>query len=470
MSPEYVAEQPLSLRVIAAALDGAFRFGPVSVREEALTVYDTFDGRLAAAGLAVAVTGPEAIPARARALAGRRALLELATVTVRTETVSLWDDLDKTVLRLELISAPGLTPRVRLHGLRGYEAERALIFELLALTEAPLSLTDEAILAAGGRPGGVRAKVRVSLNPGERSDAAVAAICLALWEVVDANLPGTLADTDAEFLHDLRVCVRKTRSVLKELPGVWEPGERARWREEFRWLQQITGESRDLDVALEDLDALAGLLEDETDRRALAPLATVIARRRAAARRIMVRELRGGRARALGPAWTAALTGLPERSEADRPDGATPIGRLAADRILAVARQMVKLGRAIGPDSAPEEYHTLRKHGKELRYLLELFGLELGEREQIAPLLDALKDLQEVLGRHQDREIQAHTLRGMAEEIAALPGGAQALIALGRLLGALAADGADARGEFAAAFGAFAAKPQQAALRTALGR
>jgi CHAD domain-containing protein len=470
VSPEYVAEQPLSVRVLAAALDGAFRFGPVAVTEEELTVFDTFDGRLAAAGVTVAVPGPDAIPASARTLAGRRALLAQATLSLRRETVPLLDDLDKTVLRLELLSAPGLTPRVRVHGLRGYEAERARIFELLALSEAPQSLTDEAILAAGGRPGGVRAKVRVALDPGDRSDRAVAAVCLSLWEVIEANLPGTLADTDAEFLHDLRVCVRKTRSVLKELPGVWEPGARARWRGEFRWLQQITGPSRDLDVALEDLDGLAALLEDEADRRALAPVGQVIARRRAAARRVMARELRGGRARALGPAWTAQLAGLALRPVTDRPAAGIPIERLAGDRILAVERQMIKLGRAIGPQSAPEAYHSLRKQGKELRYLLELFGLELGEREQLAASLGALKELQDVLGRHQDREIQAHALREMADEVAALPGGAQALLALGRLLGALAADAAAARGEFTAVFSAFAAKPQRAALRTALGR
>ena len=45
--------------------------------------------------------------------------------------------------------------------------------------------------------------------------AAAAAILLRLLDTIDANVAGVLADTDTEFLHDLRVSVRRTRSALK---------------------------------------------------------------------------------------------------------------------------------------------------------------------------------------------------------------------------------------------------------------
>ena len=44
---------------------------------------------------------------------------------------------------------------------------------------------------------------------------AAAAILLRLLDTIDANVAGVLADIDTEFLHDLRVSVRRTRSALK---------------------------------------------------------------------------------------------------------------------------------------------------------------------------------------------------------------------------------------------------------------
>ena len=47
---------------------------------------------------------------------------------------------------------------------------------------------------------------------------------------IDDNVPGTIASIDTEFLHDLRVAVRRTRSILKlvgdVLPANWPSGSR----------------------------------------------------------------------------------------------------------------------------------------------------------------------------------------------------------------------------------------------------
>ena len=68
-------------------------------------------------------------------------------------------------------------------------------------------------------------------------------------------------------------------------------------------------------------------------------------------------------------------------------------------------------GGRINEASPAEEYHELRKKGKELRYLLELFGAPLYPSDVVDPLVKALKGLQDVLGRHQDREVQVALLR-----------------------------------------------------------
>ena len=131
-------------------------------------------------------------------------------------------------------------------------------------------------------------------------------------------------------------------------------------------------------------------------------------------------------------------------------------------------RRMVREGRAIGADSPPEALHDLRKSGKELRYLLELFGGAF-EDDTVEETVKALKGLQTVLGRYQDRAVQIESLRALRHELAGEPDGPAALIALGPVLDLLAADQAAAREEFEERFEAFAAKPRRTAVRAAFG-
>lgn len=469
MSREYIADHGQSLSAIGAALEGDFTLASVAEGVRELTFYDTFDGLLHAEGVTVAVGGEDEIPARAREIAGSRALLPLASLRVHRQTAALLDELDKTVVRIELVAPEGLKARVVLHGLRGYEAELEQVRAALGLTEARTSLRDEAIRAAGRRPEGISAKVRVELGSGQRADAAVATVLTALWVVIDANLPGTLAGTDTEFLHDLRVCVRKTRAVLKELPGVFPDAPLAHWRAEFKWLQQVSGDTRDLDVYLEDWDDLVALVPDD-DRVALAPLKTVLGQRRSAARLLMVRDLRSERAHGLARGWGGFLAALTSLPTGDRPDAEATIGGVAGERIAKVYRRMIKLGEVIDHDSPAEDYHELRKLGKELRYLLELFGQPLSDPQVVKPMVKALKDLQDVLGRHQDREVQAATVRGLADAVVVRPGGAGALIAMGVLIRALGADERAARREFADAFAEFSSRDQRRLVKATFGR
>ena len=125
---------------------------------------------------------------------------------------------------------------------------------------------------------------------------------------------------------------------------------------------------------------------------------------------------------------------------------------------------MVSDGSRIDDDTPAEALHELRKRGKELRYLLELFGSPFPD-DVVKPLVSTLKDLQAVLGRFQDRAVQIELLREVREELAAEPGGPSALMAAGAALDALVADQHAARDEFAATFADFAGKRQRKLVR-----
>ena len=321
--------------------------------------------------------------------------------------------------------------------------------------------------AAGGKPRGVATKVRVPLDPATHTDAAAALVLRRLAKVAEANVAGAVEDLDPEFLHDLRVSIRRARAVLRELRGVLEPRERARLRDELKWAQALTGPVRDLDVQLLEWPELTGGLDGERGAE-LEPLRALLERRRARERAKLVRGLRSARFAGLLAAWRALADGQPRRRRGGTPRAALPIERTAGGRIVKVYRRMVRDGRAIGEDSPPEALHELRKRGKELRYLLELFGGAF-EDESVEETIKALKGLQTVLGRYQDRAVQIESLRGLRDDLAGEPDGPAALIALGPVLDLLAADQAAARDEFAERFEAFAAKDRREAVRAAFG-
>jgi CHAD domain-containing protein len=274
------------------------------------------------------------------------------------------------------------------------------------------------------------------------------------------NLGGAIAGTDTEFLHDLRVAVRRTRSVLRELRSVFDPDALEHFRAEFRWLQQVTGDARDLDVYVLEFEAFRGLVP-KSMRVELEPLLAVLVARRATARRRMARALHSPRAVSLLSDWSLFLDQLGDGGVVG--GGASrPIGELAGGRIRSVYRLMRRMGAAIDAASPAAEYHELRKKGKELRYLLELFGAPLYPPEVVRPMIRTLKALQDVLGRHQDREVQQAMIYSLVPEVSDRP---RTLLALGALVQRLGEDELAARAAFAERFEVFASKSQRALVR-----
>jgi CHAD domain-containing protein len=299
----------------------------------------------------------------------------------------------------------------------------------------------------------------------QRADVAAVAVLRRLLDAIERNLEGAIADRDPEFLHDLRVAVRRSRSVQRQLGRVFPPAELQHARAEFRWIQAITGPSRDLDVYLLEFEDMRELVS-EPMRPNLEPLREALQRRRDTARIRMVADLRSERFMTIATEWAALLERLPSTPEHDRPEAAQPIGRLVGRRIATVYGQMIERGEKIDERGSSKAFHDLRKRGKELRYLLELFGLPLYPSAAVRPMIKSLKALQNVLGRHQDREVQMATLGSLAVE---LPHRPPAALATEALIARLDDDKWSARGEFSERFAPFASSSQRALVRDTFG-
>ena len=206
--------------------------------------------------------------------------------------------------------------------------------DTLGLDEATVPLVDEAILADGGDPAGISSKLALTLDPEEPANVAAARVFERLLEVIDLNLPGTLDDVDSEFLHDLRVAVRRSRSLQRQFKALY-PERLQHHRDEFKRLQAVTGDLRDLDVYLLDFPDLQASLPEKM-RADLDPLRGVLETRRARALTATRRALRAQRTGDALADWSEFVT-------AHKPSDRT-VQDLASHRITQVYRKMVKMG------------------------------------------------------------------------------------------------------------------------------
>ena len=361
--------------------------------------------------------------------------------------------------------APGTSDRIAIIPLRGYQAQADRFAELVeqapGFGPAAHSAFETALAAAGRRPGDYSSKINVALTGDMPAAHALAAILGRLFEVALANMDGTIADIDTEFLHDLRVSVRRTRSVLKIARSALPPSLTERYRPEFKWLGDLTTPTRDLDVFLLTYPSMAdGLIG--ADAGELEPFRDYLLQQRTAAHRRLVRGLKSARFARLAGDWQRDLARLASSSR-HRPE----TGPYAAGRIARTHRNVLRAGAAITDGSAPAALHELRKRCKELRYALEVFA-SLHEPAQQWRAVNELKTLQDVLGEFQDTEVQRARLRGFAAQMMSGQGvPATTLLAMGEIGAQLAVRQQAARAEFAGRFAAFSS-PQGLARITAL--
>ena len=357
----------------------------------------------------------------------------------RDAKIVAWVELD------EPASATASPAQVTVHSLRGYDdqarrADRLLIglgLERVENGEAvPVSSAQETSVA-------------------DRSVPAALLLQAALTDffvTMGENLPGLLADVDTEFLHDLRVSVRRTRATLKlGRPALGEV-MRSRWEPAFKSLGDLTTPVRDLDVYQLALPAM-GLWLVTADRTDLNPLAAHLRRRRALEQRRLVRSLRSVKFQQLLTQWGQELVTLGDIAQ-DTDLEHLSAGWLADRSISRAHRRVARGGARIGADSPAEYLHELRKRCKELRYALEVFAPLIDHAARKRAVAD-LKDLQDVLGRFQDCQVQRQAMRGFAEEMMAAGTTAGAVLAMGEVIGHLDFEQDRARREFDAAFARF---------------
>lgn len=224
-----------------------------------------------------------------------------------------------------------------------------------------------------------------------------------------AHEPGTRIGEDTERLHDMRVASRRMRAAMKVFAGAL-PARFRELRDEVKWIAGSLGEVRDLDVQLEQLETWLSEADPE-DREALGAVRGVLEQRRENARHDMLHALDSRRYTELIETLTSLLKRGPEPGS---PDADTPVLVAAPGLIRGLYKKVRKTGDRLEEDSPGEEYHKLRKRAKRLRYALEFLSDVYGK--PVKSPISSLKDLQDVLGDHQDAEVAIAHLRDLSAD------------------------------------------------------
>ncbi len=319
-----------------------------------------------------------------------------------------------------------------------------------------------ALSALGRHPGDYTGKVEAAISAGMPAAVAVATVLLNLLDTLERNVDGVLRDIDVEFLHDLRVSVRRTRSAIKLLGDVLPAELTAHYSGEFKWLGDLTTPVRDLDVHLLGFDDMAGSLLAAAPAD-LEPFHDFLVRRRAQEFRRLSAGLRSARFRAVIHDWRKALVEVRDAPGRARRQSASAV---ATGRTARSFRRIARRGAAITAQSPPEALHDLRKRCKELRYLLEFFA-PLYSPADFRKVVGDLKKLQDCLGEFQDSQVQREEIGVLAEAMLAesvrarpMPkdwaAPAATLLAMGEIVAGLAVRQQHARSDFARRFASFA--------------
>ena len=223
-----------------------------------------------------------------------------------------------------------------------------------------------------------------SLSPTHSSELALKQMIASCLQHILPNASAiALGDYQASHVHQLRVGIRRLRSVLKSFAD-WTTHDLSLWQQQLKSLFQHLGSTRDYDALVSDvLPAL---------QNAGAPFDSLPQAKRKS--HDLSQHFREPSTSLL---WLDLLNFSQQDSSTHQAQDLTPLA----------GKQIGKLQRKITGQSdnfmqlSTEQKHQLRKQVKQLRYSLE-FTHSLFKSKQVKHYLKTLKPLQEVLGEFND--------------------------------------------------------------------
>ncbi|MCP5246197.1 MAG: CHAD domain-containing protein [Burkholderiales bacterium] len=421
-------------------------------------------------------------------IVGVRALMTMATIMIERRQSLLLNEDNKTLVILQVenytihdqADKNQLATRLLVYPIRGYKkAFRHVRHTLTSQMKLPCvntALLDEVLTATRQKPDFNQFVLTPRLEGLLNTWEAVQILLRHLLSAMQANEPGLRAAIDTEFLHDYRVALRRTRSILGQIKHVLPDRLLAYFKRELLWLSTMTTPTRDLDIYLLKFDDYRQELPAEF-RHDLEPFRLFLLRHWKIEHARLCRALDTKRYQRLINKWQQIVINKNERSKnvtlqktspAETLNAAEPARRVAGQRIWKLYNRVLKEGGAITLQSPDEALHELRKTCKRFRYLIEFFHDYYSDK-QIKELIKTLKQLQDNLGDFQDLCVQLEQLKAFAEQMRQEDmAGTKTIMAMGVLVEKLNARKVLVRAEFNQRFKMFGQAENKSAFVRAL--
>jgi inorganic triphosphatase YgiF len=293
---------------------------------------------------------------------------------------------------------------------RLFELARALADDLPLAIEARSKAERGYALVTGSAPRPALA-LDVALPARVDAAAALAAIVRNCLRQIGANADGLLADDDPEWIHQMRVGVRRLRSCLSLARRLVPPAALGHLEDDLRWLGGALAPARDLDVFLgETLPAMR-----EAHRPAGSPIDAALDPLEAHARARLGSARREARDAVASRRFTRLVLGAGALAAAPRlgaPADSAEAAALAQPATAFAARILARRHRRLAKrveglaSMTPAERHRTRILAKRLRYATEFFAPLFPGRRARA-YRNALAKLQATLGALNDAAVAA---------------------------------------------------------------
>ena len=210
-----------------------------------------------------------------------------------------------------------------------------------------------------------------------------------------------------DAVHQMRVTVRRLRAALQSFTEVLREQDTRQLRGELKWLGGVLGAARDTEVLAGQLHAgLAALPAELVIGPAQARVTAHFAPQEASTRQEVLDALDSQRYRDLRAALARLLSAAPLTSAAAEPAARVLPGAVAR-AYRRTSRRMRRARRAPAGQARDVALHDARKAAKRARYAAEATAPGLGKKRsgKARRLARRMKDMQSVLGAHQDAVI-----------------------------------------------------------------
>ncbi len=230
---------------------------------------------------------------------------------------------------------------------------------------------------------------------------------IAIGFAIEAHEAATrlLAGTDPEALHDLRVALRRLRSLIRFFEDELAESLRGKAQKRVRAIARATGEARDAEVQLAWIEAQLSR-HDWTERAGARWWAAALSQRKESA----YEELKDRLVPELLKILPKLEVDLGHFREVRSLVGDRPQARFGERVARHLRSETAKLASALTSVRTVEDEaiaHEARIHGKRVRYLVEPLKDELEEARDAAR---ALRTLQEKLGTLNDLAVRTRAL------------------------------------------------------------